>query len=176
MLSRIRESETAGQFIRFSVVGASGFMVCVGTYTVLTRVLHVFPPQSLTANAIAFCCAVVNNFTWNRLWAFRPRPQQRTSPVAVAAGGASAPAAEALAAPEPVKVQQQAAGAQFVIFTFVSLVGLGLNTLIFDAVGKLSIAQTLFNGYSDYFAIVVATAIVWFWNFGANKLWTFRPR
>lgn len=56
---------------------------------------------------------------------------------------------------------------EFIKFFLVSLVGLGLNVLImYLAVDKLKI--------SDFWGLILATAIVMFWNFFANKLWTFR--
>ncbi|MCA1554611.1 MAG: GtrA family protein, partial [Chloroflexi bacterium] len=54
-------------FLKFSVVGVSGALVDLGTLTLLYKVLAV--PLNL-AVALAFCLAVVNNYTWNILWTY----------------------------------------------------------------------------------------------------------
>lgn len=56
---------------------------------------------------------------------------------------------------------------EFTKFFIISLIGLGLNTLImYLAVHYLKI--------NDLVAVAVATGIVLFWNFFANKFWTFK--
>ncbi|MCL5795422.1 MAG: GtrA family protein [Patescibacteria group bacterium] len=58
-------------------------------------------------------------------------------------------------------------GKEFIKFIIVSTVGLILNALImYIVVSKLK--------YSDFWGLILATAIVMFWNFFANKFWTFR--
>ena len=55
---------------------------------------------------------------------------------------------------------------EFIKFFVVSIVGLGLNTLImYLTVGLL--------GWKDFYALVLATAIVMIWNFFANKFHIF---
>jgi putative flippase GtrA len=50
-------------------VGASGYVVNVGVYSVLLGAgLHYLP-----AAAASFAVAVTSNYTWNRLWTFRGR-------------------------------------------------------------------------------------------------------
>ena len=56
------------QLARFSVVGASGFVVNLAVYTTLLRGLGV---HYLVAATCSFLVAVTNNYTWNRLWTFR---------------------------------------------------------------------------------------------------------
>jgi putative flippase GtrA len=57
------------ELLRFCAVGASGYVVNLGVYTVLIRAgLHYLP-----AAAGAFVVAFVNNYTWHRLWTFRAR-------------------------------------------------------------------------------------------------------
>jgi dolichol-phosphate mannosyltransferase len=55
------------QLVRFCVVGASGYVVNLAIYALLIRAdLHF-----LLAAVGSFAVAVVNNYSWNRLWTFR---------------------------------------------------------------------------------------------------------
>lgn len=55
------------QLVKFSAVGASGYVVNLAVYTTLVRALGV---HYLLAAVLAFCVAVTNNFLWNRHWTF----------------------------------------------------------------------------------------------------------
>jgi dolichol-phosphate mannosyltransferase len=56
------------QLIQFGVVGASGFIVNSIVYIFLLRKVGM---HYLPSAFFAFCVAVLNNFTWNRLWTFK---------------------------------------------------------------------------------------------------------
>lgn len=57
------------QFLRFCLVGASGYAVNLAIYAVLLQLgLH----YAVAATA-SFLLAAVNNFLWNRTWTFRSR-------------------------------------------------------------------------------------------------------
>jgi dolichol-phosphate mannosyltransferase len=58
------------QLVKFSVVGASGYVVNLAVYTTLVRALDV---HYILAAMLAFCVAVTNNFLWNRHWTFAAR-------------------------------------------------------------------------------------------------------
>lgn len=63
--------------------------------------------------------------------------------------------------------QEKKIAQQFLKFFVVSTVGLGLNTFImYIVVDRVR--------WSDLWGLIVATALVMFWNFFANKIWTFR--
>lgn len=64
---------------------------------------------------------------------------------------------------------------QFLQFALISLVGLLLNNLI--VLSLETPLDTLFGsqGYGYLPAKVIATGIIFFWNFSANRLWTFNP-
>jgi putative flippase GtrA len=111
------------------------------------------------ANACSFTAAVISNFVWNRLWVY---PETRGEPL----------------------------GKQFLQFFLINLVGLGINTAIFYAADQWvlgeagllanpmgALADTLGMEHFDLAyngAKVIATGVVLFWNFVANRLWTFR--
>lgn len=72
-------------------------------------------------------------------------------------------------------------GVQYSQFLLVSLIGLGLNTLIIYLLSKpqnmhFSIGkfQIKIKGINFYFAKFTASFLVAFWNFGANQYFTFQ--
>jgi putative flippase GtrA len=58
------------ELFKFSVVGASGYLLNLGVYVALLNGagLHYLP-----AAACSFVVAVTNNYLWNRHWTFRKR-------------------------------------------------------------------------------------------------------
>jgi putative flippase GtrA len=56
------------QLFKFGIVGASGYVVNLTVFGVLTQALDA---HHLAAAVVAFCIAVSNNFLWNRQWTFR---------------------------------------------------------------------------------------------------------
>jgi dolichol-phosphate mannosyltransferase len=56
------------QLVRFSVVGASGYVINLAVYSTLVYVAGL---QYVAAALIAFCVAVTNNFLLNRRWTFK---------------------------------------------------------------------------------------------------------
>ena len=146
-LESSRRKETK-RFVKFAFVGALG---SVTDFTVL-NLLIVFAgfPSSL-ANGTGFCAAVLQNFLLNRWWTY---PESRIH-----------------------NTRQQ-----MVKFALVSLVGLGINLVVFGFfdellrpywVDWLSSAELGFTmSYNS--AKLVAIGVVLFWNFAANRLWTFK--
>jgi len=58
------------QLLKFSVVGATGFVVNLAVYTALLRGAGL---HYLSAAVCSFAVAVTNNYVWNRHWTFRDR-------------------------------------------------------------------------------------------------------
>jgi dolichol-phosphate mannosyltransferase len=58
------------QLVKFSIVGASGYVINLAVYATLLKGLGV---HYRSAAVIAFCVAVTNNFLWNRHWTFKAR-------------------------------------------------------------------------------------------------------
>ena len=56
------------QLVKFSIVGAVGYVVNLGVYTALLRGAGF---HYLGAAVCSFLVAVTNNYTWNRVWTFR---------------------------------------------------------------------------------------------------------
>ncbi|MDH7571765.1 MAG: hypothetical protein QHJ73_19465, partial [Armatimonadota bacterium] len=56
-LAAVVHSNTSRQFRRYSVVGALGFIIDMGLYTVLTRTSPFWARHYLAAHAVSFTCA-----------------------------------------------------------------------------------------------------------------------
>ncbi len=136
------------RFLRFAVVGLVGAVIDIGVFNLEVGLLHV---PSVYAAANNFILAVCSNFVFNRYWTY---PDSRSKHVS----------------------------AQIVQFTIVSLVGLGIRTLFFTfmepplivALQGSSIPSPLtanFLGHNT--TLVVSIIVVMFWNFFANRYWTY---
>ena len=98
------------------------------------------------ANTISFVLAVTNGFFWNQRWTFRAVGHRR---------------------------HQE----QYAMFVGVNIVGLVINLAIMKSVFFIATGQWQGQqptGMRFAIAKVAATAVVVFWNFFANKHWTFR--
>ncbi len=70
-------------------------------------------------------------------------------------------------------------GVEYAKFFFVSLLGLGLNTLIIFLLKDISIVPRFVDTTLDWdfwIAKIIATAVVMVWNFIANNFFTFRKK
>lgn len=158
------KSKEVERFLRFAVVGTIGAIVDFGTLFVLQAT--VLPPVDTfsvaVATSIAFCAAIASNFTWNRLWTY---PDSRSKSVR----------------------------RQLFTFTFLSVIGwLGRTIWISAAYAPLGdflmprILPIIHMFRANYVPSATATAkagtfaawfvgviIVMFWNFFANRYWTY---
>lgn len=128
------------RFVKFGIVGVSGFAVDFGVLYALVFWAGL-PPW--LANTISFALAVTNTFVWNRLWTI---PESR----------------------------QRAVSTQLSQFFLVNLIGYGINQLTFLGSHALLWSQFLNPNWAVSLAKMTASGIALFWNFGANRLWTWR--
>lgn len=63
---------------------------------------------------------------------------------------------------------------QFGQFALVNLIGLGINELVFLTTDALIFSSLVAHPLDYNLAKVVATIVVLFWNFGANRRWTYK--
>ena len=111
----------------------------------LLTVFKLIGMPTLSANSLSFSAGVINNFTWNSRWTFADRRNERLR-----------------------------GRAQFIQFLLVSLAGLAINNailLLLEAPLGALIGDAAW-GYAP--AKIVATGVVVFWNYFANRNWTFR--
>lgn len=141
------------RFFKYAVVGTIGSAVDFAAFNLLRGPLGL---PSVLAQALSFSAALTNNFFWNRYWTY---PDSRSK-----------------------GVFQQATR-----FSLVNLVGLAIRTPIFVLTepGMISLARRLLGSFRgvDLFieaatlgpnlALAAAVIVVLFWNFGANRVWTY---
>jgi len=143
------------RFIKFCVVGTLGTLIDFGLLNLFYNLLGW--PQVLS-NILSTSAAVVNNYTWSRYWVY---PETR----------------------------HQQGGKKFVQFVLVSLIAVALNTTLLRVtdqwiVGERGILSTPVASLalwlstphsvlSSNLAKAFATGVVLFWNFFANRIWTF---
>jgi putative flippase GtrA len=148
LTSIISDRHERSRFLRFAVVGAVGAVVDFGSYTILHNLLGI---TAVLASVLSFTAAIISNFTWNRLWTY---PDSRSKPVSK----------------------------QLVQFSVVSFVGLAIRTpmfaLLVEPLNQLfsmlpSIPFLPDDFLGDKVALAIVVIVVMFWNFFANRYWTY---
>lgn len=73
MLASLTERRGVRQFVKFGIVGASGFVVNLVVFTLLQRVVpnHARPLEYNIIYSLAFMAGGVSNYYFNRVWTFR---------------------------------------------------------------------------------------------------------
>ncbi|MFC2028467.1 GtrA family protein [Chloroflexota bacterium] len=136
------------RFIRFGFVGIIGAIVDFSIMNLLTRV---FRFDLVSAGSISFTFAVISNFIFNRFWTY---PDSRSK-----------------------KIEKQ-----LVMFFIVNIIGISIRIpilhfiepIISQTVGKISMIsadQSIF--LTNNITLAIAIVIVLFWNFFANRYWTY---
>ena len=159
--SRLHERKGVRQFVKFCIVGLSSFAINISLFNVLYHNTKIFP--LVPALTVAFVLSVFWGFYWNRQWTFKE------------ARGTS--------------ITHQSTK-----FMLVNIVGWLLNTgitvgliavwLIFHQHLQVHFNQIFFDilrGQKEHYsklvtncALLGATGVVVFWNFFANRHWTFK--
>ena len=150
------------QFIKFGIVGASNSVIYFGLSNLFRYKLDCPLIPALTT---AFFLSVLNGFFWNRRWTFK---EARGKP-------AHTQSFHFLL----VNIVGWLLNTSIVVLIIASVKGHGLlgNPAEFQRIvnailtntGKHEYGPLLFNG-----ALLAATAVGVFWNFFANRLWTFK--
>ena len=149
-LRNIAQKRGVRQLVKFAIVGTSSTVINLAVLYLMLRLLHGHRYISAT---VAFLVSVVNGYYWNRRWTFKEAPAK-------------------------------AIHTQFSQFVLVNLVGLGLDLLIIR-LASVPLEHELHQLQAGWppdkiervavlAAQLVATAAIVFWNFFANRLWTFK--
>jgi putative flippase GtrA len=147
-MSLIADKKERIRFLKFSFVGITGTFVDFGVMNLMSLVFHL---PLLWAQAISFTIAVVNNFLWNRYWTYPDSRSKR--------------------APQ-----------QLIQFVLINLVGIlvrtplisWLNNIILNALNNAAIRLPVKDFViSQNAALAVSILIILFWNFFANRYWTY---
>jgi putative flippase GtrA len=153
------------RFIKFCIVGASSTVI---TFAVLNLCKFHFDLPLFTSVTIAFVFGVCNGFFWNRKWTFK---QAR-------ANSAQEQSAKFLAVNLVGYLLNQ-----FIVVMIVAHVATGDSTRFFGDMTHLKVAlYTILagEGKTHYGPLLVngaqavAVCIVVFWNYFANRHWTFK--
>lgn len=138
------------RFIKFAIVGFSGTIVDFSIFNLFSLLLKV---PALYASIISFSVAVLNNYYWNREWTY----------------------------PETKHLSHTS---QLSKFAIVSVIGLLIRTPLFsifeepaiylaaDRLGSKLPFDPVVIGHNVSLAFVIL--IVLFWNYFANRFWTYR--
>jgi putative flippase GtrA len=162
----IHERPAARQFAKFLVVGLSSTVINIGVSNLLQYGLREPLLPSVTSGFLLSC---LNGFYWNRQWTFKN-----------ARGHSATTQSLRFLAVNSVGLVLNTAIIVLIIALFESAKGSTAVTgdqlakmfvLIVTAKGKHSFPPLTFNCAS-----IIATGFVVFWNYFANRLWTFQHK
>jgi putative flippase GtrA len=159
-----RSAEVA-RFLKFSVVGGIGFVVDFGTVFVLQATI--LPPVNdvnvIIATAVAFTLAIISNFTWNRYWTY---PESR-----------SRSAKRQLTQFTIISIVGGVVRTAWIRFAYVPL-GLLLMPIVLPVIEVFRPSyvpsHTAEAKLGTMVAQFIGVIVVLFWNFFANRYWTYR--
>lgn len=137
------------QLARSLVVGVVATLVDMGSLVVMKEFLGL-RDHTIIAATIAYMLGLVTNYLLSTFWAFRGLNTKKR-------------------------------GVEFAVFAVISLIGLGLNNLIIMLFEKVLGPRQVFGAWLNadkYYIIgkVVATVVVFVWNFGMRKLLLYRGK
>jgi putative flippase GtrA len=144
-----RRPQELHRFFKFATVGAVGMLVDLSALNLLFKI--VLPPvfPTLTAGTrllVANSLSVSAAVVSNFTWnRLWTFPESRDRPLVRQLGQ----------------------------FALVNLIGLGINNLVLSAV-YLLIRDAIADPFDYNLAKIVAIGVVLFWNYGINRLWTYR--
>lgn len=143
------------RFIRFAIVGAFGALVDFFIYNLL---MNQFSVPVVLAGTVSFLAAVASNFTWNRYWTY---PDSRSKPL-VRQGF------------EFLVINAMGLLIRVPILAFLDPLMRRLFTGLLQFT-HLSSRSPFFtpNALGDNVTLAIAIIIVMFWNFFANRYWTY---
>ena len=131
------------QFVKFCIVGFSSLLV---DFVISYSLIYHFHLNATLAKSISFLFSVSNGFYWNSKWTFRG-------------------------------MGSGARHQMYVRFVGVNIVGFVLNIMLFKFVLFLFVGRFIGQGKPEKYQFIIATGCaaicVAFWNFLANRKWTF---
>ena len=138
------------QLIKFAIVGASSTIINLVVLYLMLRLLH---GHRYISTSVAFVVSVINGYHWNRTWTFKA-------------------------------ALVKAVHTQFAQFALVNLVGYALDLLVIYLAStpierQIHLLEVAWSpAKTERIAVLaaqlIATALIVFWNFFANRLWTFK--
>ncbi len=144
----LNDPRERSRFIRFAIVGTIGAAVDFLSFNLF---FGIFEFQAVTASILSFILALISNFILNRIWTF---PDSRSKPIQ----------------------------SQMLQYGIVNLIGLLIRTPVFiwasSAITVLILNSNLSFPieplqFANNLALAIAIGVVLFWNFFANRYWTY---
>ena len=148
------------RFLKFSVVGAIGFVIDFGVFNLLTGR---FGMASIPASGISFVVAVTNNFILNRYWTYPDSRSKRLSQQAI----------------QFAIVSVLGVGIRFLIFFFFeeNMIRIGatfLHQLPATRLSQIPMINVITAArLGENLTLALAVIVVLFWNFLINRIWTY---
>jgi putative flippase GtrA len=136
------------RFIKFAIVGAFGAIL---DFAVMNMLSHWAGMPLVPAGTISFICAVLSNFTWNRIWTY---PESRSRPLMGQLGMFFLVNAAGVAIRIPILHFFEPPLLRFVEQTF-------------------HMAYLTAEFYAKNLTLAAAVAIVMMWNYFVNRYWTY---
>lgn len=147
----IRARPELRRFLKFSLVGVVGAAVDFGAFNLLNAGLGIAP---VPASIGSFLAAVTSNFVWNRVWTY-PDSRSKSIPRQAVQFGVVSAVGLALRTPVLALLLQPASQAAPRLLELAPRIPLGAESL------------------GANLALAAAVIVVLFWNFFANRLWTY---
>jgi putative flippase GtrA len=144
-LGALTQRTAVRQFVKFCIVGFSSLTI---DFLISYSLVFFAGFNPTLAKAISFMVSVTNGFFWNSQWTFRG-------------------------------LGDSARHTMYMRFVGINIVGFCLNILLFKSVLYLFVGRFIGQGTPKKYEFVIATltaaVCVAFWNFLANRKWTFTP-
>lgn len=144
----ITNTKERNRFFRFALVGALGAIIDFGVMNLLSHFVNM---PLVYAGTISFICAVISNFTWNRIWTY---PESRSRPLLGQLG-------------------------MFFLVNLAG-VAIRIPTLHYLEPPLLRFFESVFHTsyntaefYAKNLTLAVAVGVVMLWNFFVNRYWTY---
>lgn len=144
----VTNAKERGRFIKFALVGSLGSLIDFGVMNLLSRWASL---PLVLAGTISFICAVLNNFTWNRIWTY---PESRSRPLIGQLGMFVAVNLAGIGLRAPILHFFEPLLLQFVKKTF-------------------HLAHLPAELYAKNLTLGIAIGTVMLWNFFINRYWTY---
>ena len=136
------------RFFKFALVGALGAVIDFGVMNLLS---HFTNMALVYAGTISFICAVISNFTWNRVWTY---PESRSRPLLNQLGMFFLVNLAGVAIRIPTL--------HYLEPPLLEMVENGLHTSYITA-----------EFYAKNLTLAIAVGVVMLWNFFVNRYWTY---
>jgi len=145
----LKDEKERKRFFKFALVGALGAAIDFGVMNLLSHGIMELP--LVTAGTISFICAVISNFTWNRIWTY---PESRSRPLLNQLG---------------MFFLVNAAG----VLIRIPILHFAEPPLLEFVESALNTPHLTAEFVAKNFTLAAAVGIVMMWNFFINRYWTY---